>query len=122
MDATKQKQILGCMSDVLNQNGFRSQLIEQGEGTPLMLRAETQRLGKVAKEATIEACFIPIALPDDNNGLLQFFVTLFTMCPSRTSTRPKRPAGTATIFLPWAASDFLNLPGRSISNTIRLWT
>lgn len=30
MDATKQKQILGCMSDVLNQNGFRSQLIEQG--------------------------------------------------------------------------------------------
>ena len=44
------------------------QLIEQAERTPLMLRAETQRLGKVAKEATIEACFIPIALPDDNNA------------------------------------------------------
>lgn len=65
MDVNKQKQILGCMSDVLGQNGFRSQLIEAGENTPFMLRAETQRLGKVAKEATIEACFIPIALPDE---------------------------------------------------------
>ena len=90
MDETKQKQILGCMSDVLNQNGFRSQLIEQGEGTPLMLRAETQRLGKVAKEATIEACFIPIALPDDNNGLLQFFVTLFNNVPEQNQHQTEK--------------------------------
>ena len=90
MDETKQKQILGCMSDVLNQNGFRSQLIEQGEGTPLMLRAETQRLGKVAKEATIGACFIPVALPDRNNGLLQFFVTLFNNVPEQNQHQTEK--------------------------------
>lgn len=90
MDANKQKQILGCMNDVLNQNGFRAQLIEQGENTPLMLRAESQRLGKVAKEVTIEACFIPIALPDENNGLLQFFVTLFGNVPEQNRDQTEK--------------------------------
>lgn len=83
MDANKQKQILGCMNDVLCQNGFRSQMLEPKDGAPLMLRAESQRLGKIAKEATIECCFIPIALPDENNGLLQFFVTLFSDAPAQ---------------------------------------
>ena len=46
MDTNKQKQILACMNDVLGQNGFRAELIQQTENTPLMLRAETQRLGK----------------------------------------------------------------------------
>lgn len=82
MDITKQKQILSCMNDVLGQNGFRAELVEAQAGAPLMLRAETQRLGKIAKEATIEACFIPIALPDEDNGLLQFFVTLFADAPA----------------------------------------
>ncbi len=90
MDANKQRQILGCMSDVLGQNGFRSELIEQGERTPLMLRAETQRLGKIAKEATIEACFIPISLPDENNGLLQFFVTLFNNVPAENQAQTEK--------------------------------
>ena len=90
MDANKQKQILGCMNDVLGQNGFRSELIEQTEHTPLMLRAESQRLGKVAKEATIEACFIPISLPDENSGLLQFFVTLFNNVPEQNQAQVEK--------------------------------
>lgn len=90
MDVNKQKQILGCMSDVLGQNGFRSQLIEAGENTPFMLRAETQRLGKVAKEATIEACFIPIALPDEQSGLLQFFITLFQNVPEQNGVQTQK--------------------------------
>lgn len=90
MDINKQKQILACMNDVLGQNGFRAELIEQGEATPLMLRAETQRLGKIAKEVTIEACFIPIALPDENNGLLQFFVTLFQNVPEENAQQVER--------------------------------
>lgn len=90
MDINKQKQILACMNDVLGQNGFRAELIEQTEATPLMLRAETQRIGKIAKEATIEACFIPIALPDENNGLLQFFVTLFQNVPEENALQVER--------------------------------
>lgn len=90
MDINKQKQILACMNDVLGQNGFRAELIEQSEVTPLMLRAETQRIGKIAKEATIEACFIPIALPDESNGLLQFFVTLFQNVPEENALQVER--------------------------------
>ena len=78
------------MNDVLGQNGFRSELIEQTEHTPLMLRAESQRLGKVAKEATIEACFIPISLPDENSGLLQFFVTLFNNVPEQNQAQVEK--------------------------------
>ncbi|MBS5145574.1 MAG: hypothetical protein KHY89_08750 [Butyricicoccus pullicaecorum] len=90
MDTNKQKQILACMNDVLGQNGFRAELIQQTENTPLMLRAETQRLGKIAKEVIVEACFIPIALPDENNGLLQFFVTLFQNVPEQNAAQTER--------------------------------
>lgn len=90
MEIKKQKQILGCMRDVLEQNGFCAQLVEQNENTPQMLRAQTQRLGKVAKEVTIEACFIPIVLPDEKNGLLQFFVTLFDHVPQPYQAQTER--------------------------------
>ncbi|MBR3867354.1 MAG: hypothetical protein IKM54_06145, partial [Butyricicoccus sp.] len=59
----KQKQILSCMTDVLNQNGFRAQLIDAAENNLMMMRAETQRLGKIGKEAVIDLCFIPVQLP-----------------------------------------------------------
>lgn len=90
MKIEQQKQILGCMNDVLGQNGFRSELVEPKDGAPLMLRAETQRLGKIAKEATIEACFIPLALPDEHSGLLQFFVTLFHDAPEENKALIQR--------------------------------
>ncbi|MBP3313015.1 MAG: hypothetical protein J6L72_12385 [Butyricicoccus sp.] len=80
MKLEKQQQILGCMADVLNQNGFRAEVMQQ-EGSPLLLRCEAMRQGKVQKDVTIESCFIPIALPAEETGLLQFFVTLFTGVP-----------------------------------------
>ena len=80
MKLEKQQQILGCMADVLNQNGFRAEVMQQ-EGSPLLLRCEATRQGKVQKDVTIESCFIPIALPAEETGLLQFFVTLFTGVP-----------------------------------------
>lgn len=80
MIAEKQKQILGCMADVLGQNGFRAEVV-QAEGQPLILRCEAVKQGKVEKDVIIECCFIPIGLPDEEYGLLQFFVTLFQNVP-----------------------------------------
>lgn len=78
----KQKAILECMADVLGQNGFRSEVLGDGSAAqPLLLRAETQRMGKVGKEVMLECCFVPIALPNEDTGLLQFYVTLFQNVP-----------------------------------------
>ena len=52
MKAEKQNQILGCMADVLNQNGFRAEVMTQ-EGAPTLLRCEAMRQGKVAKDVVI---------------------------------------------------------------------
>lgn len=76
----KQQQILSCMADVLGQNGFRAEVLN-GEGQPVMLRCEAMKQGKVAKDVVIECCFIPISLPGEDTGLLQFFVTLFQNVP-----------------------------------------
>ncbi len=84
MKLEKQQQIFSCMADVLNQNGFRAEVMQQ-EGTPLLLRCEAQRQGKVAKDVTVECCFIPIGLPSEDTGLLQFFVTLFQNAPETYS-------------------------------------
>ncbi len=80
MKTEQQNQILSCMADVLNQNGFRAEVMQK-EGAPTLLRCEAMRQGKVQKDVTIETCFIPIALPGEDSGLLQFFVTLFMGVP-----------------------------------------
>ena len=80
MKLENQQQILGCMADVLNQNGFRAEVMQQ-EGSPLLLRCEAMRQGKVQKDVLIECCFIPLTMPAEETGLLQFFVTLFTGVP-----------------------------------------
>ena len=77
------------MNDVLNQNGFRAEIMQQ-EGAPTILRCEAMRQGKVAKDVVIEACFIPMQLPDENMGLLQFFVTLFQGAPEGHENQLRR--------------------------------
>ena len=74
MKIEQQNQILGCMNDVLNQNGFRAEIMQK-DGAPTILRCEAMRQGKVAKDVVIEACFIPMQLPAEDMGLLQFFST-----------------------------------------------
>ena len=80
MKLEKQQQIFSCMADVLNQNGFRAEVMQK-EGAPLLLRCDAQRQGKAGMDVTIECCFIPIGLPAEDTGLLQFFVTLFQNAP-----------------------------------------
>ena len=82
MKIEQQNQILGCMNDVLNQNGFRAEIMQK-DGAPTILRCEAMRQGKVAKDVVIEACFIPMQLPAEDMGLLQFFVTLFQGAPGK---------------------------------------
>lgn len=90
MKKEMQERILGCMNDVLNQNGFRSELMRQGEGSPLLLRCENRSVGKVKKDVTLECCFIPISMPSEDTGLLQFFVTLFDGVPEMYAPMTKQ--------------------------------
>ncbi|MDO5141581.1 MAG: hypothetical protein Q4D31_01015 [Eubacteriales bacterium] len=80
MKTEQQEQILGCMADVLTQNGFRAEVMRK-EGAPTLLHCEAMRQGKVAKDVVVECCFIPMQLPAEDMGLLQFFITLFQGAP-----------------------------------------
>ena len=53
MKTEQQNRILTCMADVLNQNGFRAEVM-QSENAPTLLRCEAMRQGKVAKDVVIE--------------------------------------------------------------------
>lgn len=80
MKNEQQTQILGCMTDVLNQNGFQAELMQQ-EGAPTLLRCEVAKQGKAEKDVVVECCFIPMQLPTEGMGLLQFFATMFQGAP-----------------------------------------
>lgn len=89
MKNEQQTQILGCMTDVLNQNGFHAELMQQ-EGAPTLLRCEASKQGKAEKDIVIECCFIPMQLPTEGMGLLQFFVTLLEGAPDCNSEQTEK--------------------------------
>ena len=118
MKIEQQNQILGCMNDVLNQNGFRAEIMQK-DGAPTILRCEAMRQGKVAKDVVIEACFIPMQLPAEDMGLLQFFVTLFQGAPENNMCSSAMRATTATTSVRSARSASLRRPVRFTSSTTR---
>ena len=99
------------MNDVLNQNGFRAEIMQQ-EGAPTILRCEAMRQGKVAKDVVIEACFIPMQLPDENMGLLQFFVTLFQGAPEEHKVQLHRACDYCNGFCALGACGFYEQAGQ----------
>ena len=111
MKTEQQNQILGCMNDVLNQNDFRAEIMQQ-EGAPTILRCEAMRQGKVAKDVVIEACFIPMQLPDENMGLLQFFVTLFQGAPEEHKVQLHRACDYCNGFCALGAFGFYEQAGQ----------
>ena len=111
MKIEQQNQILGCMNDVLNQNGFRSEIMQQ-EGAPTILRCEAMRQGKVAKDVVIEACFIPMQLPEEDMGLLQFFVTLFQGAPEGHENQLRRACDYCNNFCALGAFGFFEQAGQ----------
>ena len=61
MEQEKQLQLLGCMADVLKENGYRSEVVKSDDPAhPSILRVETTRNGKVMQEVMVEMCFIPV--------------------------------------------------------------
>lgn len=80
MKLEKQEQILACMADVLNQNGFKAETMKP-ENAPMILHAEPPKQGKANLDVTVECCFIPMPLPSEETGMLQFFVTLYQNAP-----------------------------------------
>lgn len=89
MKSEYSEELLSCMADVLNQNGFRAEVMRQ-ENAPTLLRCEAMRQGKVAKDVVFEICFIPIQLPNPESGLLQFFVTLFQNAPAANAAQTRK--------------------------------
>lgn len=111
MKLEQQEQILGCMADVLNQNGFRAEVMRQ-EGAPTLLRCETMRQGKVAKDVVIETCFIPMQLPGEDMGLLQFFATLFQGAPDTHANQLRRACAYCNDFCALGAFGFFEQAGQ----------
>ena len=111
MKIEQQEQRLGCMSDVLNQNGFRAEVMRQ-EGAPTLLRCEAMRQGKVAKDVVIECCFIPMQLPAEDMGLLQFFVTLFQGAPDTHETQLRKACVYCNDFCALGAFGFFEQAGQ----------
>ena len=111
MKLEQQEQILGCMADVLNQNGFRAEVMRQ-EGAPTLLRCEAMRQGKVAKDVVIETCFIPMQLAGEDMGLLQFFVTLFQGAPDTHANQLRRACAYCNDFCALGAFGFFEQAGQ----------
>lgn len=85
-------QIFGCMADVLKENGYRSEVVKSDDPSnhPSLLRVEAQRNGKIMQDIMVEMCFIPLPLPGEDVGLLQFYATLFTGLPEEHAKEVKR--------------------------------
>lgn len=84
-------QLLGCLADVLKENGYASEIIQGKQATqPAILRVESRRMGKVGQDVLIEMCFIPIKMPSKDEALLQFYITLFTELPQGTAHEIKK--------------------------------
>lgn len=111
MKAEKQNQILGCMADVLNQNGYRAEVMTKA-GAPTLLRCEAMRQGKVAKDVVVECCFIPMQLPGKDMGLLQFFATLFHGAPDRHTKQLRRACAYCNDFCALGAFGFFEEGGQ----------
>lgn len=111
MKTEQQKQLLGCMADVLNQNGFRAE-IQQQDNAPTLLRCEAMRQGKVAKDVVIECCFIPMPLPGEEMGLLQFFATLFQNVPEEHGATLRRACEYCNDFCALGAFGFFPQAGQ----------
>ena len=118
MKIEQQNQILGCMNDVLNQNGFRAEIMQK-DGAPTILRCEAMRQGKVAKDVVIEACFIPMQLPAEDMGLLQFFVTLFQGAPENNKVQLRHACDYCNNFCALGSFGFFEEAVRFTSSTTR---
>ena len=111
MKIEQQEQILACMAEVLNQNGFRAEVMRK-EGAPTLLRCEAMRQGKVAKDVVIEVCFIPLRLPGEDSGLLQFFVTLFQGAPDTHANQLRRACAYCNDFCALGAFGYYEQAGQ----------
>ena len=68
MKTEQQNQILGCMNDVLNQNGFRAEIMQQ-EGAPTILRCEAMRQGQGREGRCDRGMLLSrCSLPDEKHG------------------------------------------------------
>lgn len=111
MKTELQDKLLACMADVLNQNGFRAEVMTS-ENAPTLLRCEAMRQGKVAKDVVIECCFIPMQLPGEDEGLLQFFVTLFQNAPVEHAAHTRSACAYCNDFCALGAFGFFEQAGQ----------
>jgi len=111
MKLEKEEQLLRCMADVLNQNGYRAEVMQQ-ENAPLLLRCEAMRQGKIAKDVVLEICFIPMPLPGEEMGLLQFFTTLFQNMPEQHTVQLRKACAYCNDFCALGSFGFFEQAGQ----------
>ncbi|MDO5785449.1 MAG: hypothetical protein Q4P20_10355 [Eubacteriales bacterium] len=74
-------QILSCMAEVIQQNGFRTQFFDGKDGNPPMTRVELNRLGKVKQDVIIDMWFPPAKMAREETALFQMHATMFQIEP-----------------------------------------
>lgn len=105
--------ILGCMGDVLKENGFRTELVNpESETQPIILRIEAQKVGKIMQDVLFEMCFIPMQLPNENTGLLQTYVTMFTGLLADNAKETKKAVAHCNDYCPLGAFGYFEPAGQ----------
>lgn len=74
-------QVLACMAEVIQQNGFRTQFFDGKDGNPPMTRIELNRLGKVKQDVIIDMWFPPAKMAREETALFQMHATMFQIKP-----------------------------------------
>lgn len=74
-------QVLTCMAEVIQQNGFRTQFFDGKDGNPPMTRIELNRLGKVKQDVIIDMWFPPAKMAREETALFQMHATMFQIEP-----------------------------------------
>ena len=68
--------------------------------------------GKAAKDVVIEGCSIPMQLPGEDMGLLQFFVTLFQGAPDMHKNQLRKACSYCNDFCALGAFGFFEQAGQ----------
>lgn len=77
----KKLEVLRYMSDVIGQNGFRTEFFDGADGNPPMTRVELLRQGKIRQDVVIDMWFPNTAMARPETALFQMHATMFQIEP-----------------------------------------
>lgn len=87
MDLEKQKKILACMSDVLNDNSFKSEVEQKDD---IVFLSAKKQMGKSNLDIVVECCFLSLKTQSEGGCVMQFFVNIFQNTPKENFKNVKK--------------------------------